>query len=168
MTAVNLEKVIPLLADEAQALLLRESQQLVEVRDWLQGLVSDWSRSEGVPVIDRLEKSSLQLAEQRKRFRTLLARGLSVAPADATLSLLMQQLSAERRQTLATARSHVLRLTRQVAQLSQMARLQANDIAVCLQLVFGGANSKSVSVERYDGRGIRTTTQQTTLLNDRC
>lgn len=156
------------LADEAQVLLNRESAHLVAVRDWLQQIVTVWAQDNVNAGIPHLEESARMLAEERRRFRNSLSRVLRLPVADCGLSALLPRLPAERRSALSTARSHVLWLAGQVAQMTRLARMQSNDLAGCLNLFLSGADGTSGSVDRYDGRGLRTHSPRATLLNDRC
>lgn len=170
MTLSPVDRQNYLLADEAQALLTREGQHLEQVRAWLQLVVTDWATTDVTATIAPLEASARQLAEQRRRFRIALSKGLGVALAEGRLSLLMERLPAERRAVLGTARSHALWLMRRVAELMRLARMQSNDLSSCLNglLQGGAATGGSAVVERYDQRGLRASSPRATFLNDRC
>jgi len=156
------------LADEAQALLSREGEHLENVRAWLQQVVTDWATTDMAAALVPLEASARQLADQRRRFRASLAKGLGVAAADGRLSLLMERLSAERRAVLHTARAHTLWLMRRVAELMRLARMQSNDLSSCLNGILQGGAGGGAVVERYDGRGLKANSPRATFLNDRC
>jgi hypothetical protein len=168
------ETILSQLADEAQALLSREGDHLERVRTWLQRVVTDWSAADLAASLSEMEGSARQLAEQRRRFQQLLARGLGVVPAEARLSKLLERLPSPKRVPLGAARAHVLWLVRQVVQLMRLARMQSNDLASCLNTLLQGAEGGAGSgwggsvVERYDGRGLKANTPRATFLNDRC
>lgn len=170
----SLETVLSQLADEAQSLLSREGDHLERVRAWLQRVVTDWSAADLAACLPEMEAATRQLAEQRRRFQQLVARGLAVPPAEARLSKLLERLPISKRIPLGAARTHVLWLVRQVAQLMRLARMQSNDLASCLNALLQGADGGAGSgwggtvVERYDGRGLKANTPRATFLNDRC
>ena len=170
----NPEAVLSQLADEAQSLLSREGDHLERVRAWLQRVVTDWSAADLTASLPEMETSARQLAEQRRRFQQILARGLGGAPGEARMSRLLERLPSEKRVPLGAARTHVLWLVRQVAQLMRLARMQSNDLSSCLNALLQGADGGAgggwggTVVERYDGRGLKANTPRATFLNDRC
>lgn len=173
MTLSLVDRQNYLLADEAQALLTREGQHLEQVRAWLQQIVTDWATTDVTATIAPLEASAKQLAEQRRRFKLALSKGLGVAPADGRLSLLMERLPVERRRVLTTARAHALWLMQRVAELMRLARMQSNDLSSCLNTLLhgvaaGNGGGGTGVVERYDGRGLKANSSRATFLNDRC
>ena len=168
------EALLSQLADEAQSLLSREGEHLERVRVWLQRMVTDWSAADLSASLPEMESAARQLADIRRRFQHLLARGLGGAPAEARLSKLLERLPVSKRIPLGAARAHVLWLVRQVAQLMRLTRMQSNDLASCLNSLLQGADGGAGSgwggtvVERYDGRGLKANTPRATFLNDRC
>lgn len=168
MSSMTPRNELSALADESQVLLAAEIEHLSAVRDWLQRIITVQTDREVALAIPRLEELARAVGEKRRRFRQSLGRALRLPPAECGMGALLERLPAERRASLATARSHALWLANQVGRLTRLARMQANDLANCLGLLLSSGSGPSPVVERYDGRGLRTQSHRATLLNDRC
>lgn len=168
MISMTPRNELSILADESQVLLAAEIEHLSAVRDWLQQIITVQTDRGVSLAIPRLEESARVVGEKRRRFRQSLVRVLKLPPAECGIGALLQRLSDDRRASLVTARSHVLWLAKQVTRLTQLARMQANDLANCLGLLLSSGEGPSPVVERYDGRGLRTQSHRANLLNDRC